>query len=875
MMRQYLAAKEEYPDAILLFRMGDFYEMFLEDARVAAEVLGLTLTTRDKHKADPVPMAGIPYHALHGYLATLVRRGFSVAICEQVEDPRLAKGIVKREVVRVITPGTLSDADLLEARQQNFLAAVALDKQGDSGLRRTFGLSFADISTGEFYLTEFSGPRAQEALLDELGRLEPAELLLPDSAEAETLAGILHGRCPLRRRPAEHFAPTTARAALVEHFRVQSLQGFGCEEMTQAVGAAGANLAYLLETQKTGLPHLRGLHVYRRGRFMVLDEATRRNLELVRTIRENKRRGSLLDHVDRTVTSAGGRLLHAWLLRPLLDLDEIERRQEAVEALRERYILRHELRESLRGVHDLERLCSRIGLRSANARDLVAVRETLLRLPDFRKALEGQEAALLAELRGQLETPAGLLELLERGLGDSPPATVREGGMIRDGYHEELDELRALGRDARGFIQDLEQRERTATGLKGLKVKFNQVFGYFIELPRAQAEQAPEHYLRKQTLVNAERYITPELKTFEEKVLTAKERIEALEYELFNEILDQVQAAIPRLQEIAVALASSDVLAGLAQLAEDENYARPRVTAGDELIIRDGRHPVVEALLGRQSFVPNDTVMATDARRIQLITGPNMAGKSTYIRQVGLIVLLAQMGSFVPAREATIGLVDRIFTRVGASDSLAGGESTFMVEMNETANILNNATARSLVILDEIGRGTATFDGLSIAWATVEYLHAMPHLKCRTLFATHYHELTDLALTHPLIANVSVAVREEAGEVRFLHRVVEGAAGKSFGIQVARLAGMPREVIERAGEILENLEAKAIDPVGDSALGRSPGKRQIKQVEGQFLQLSLFTSETDQLRQRLMKIVPEQLTPLDALKLLDELRKLI
>jgi len=865
MMRQYLEIKEQYPDAILFFRLGDFYEMFLDDAVTASRVLDITLTSRNKGAAEEVPLCGIPYHSCQPYIARLVEHGYKVAICEQVEDPKAAKGIVRREVVRVVSPGLVVDTDTLEPKENNYLLAVAVGRPG------RFGLAVVDITTGEFSLTEVSEP---EGLRGELLRFNPREVLLAAGEEGEALlkelAGILDGR-RIEWLPDWVLAPDRAEGALRAAFDDAPLEAFGCAGLTGAIRAAGGVLHYLEETQKGLLPHLRPPTTSQGGDFMVLDEATRRNLELTATLHDGRRKGSLLGVLDRTVTAMGGRLLKHWINQPLLRIEPIRARHEAVAELVERSLLRDELRAALDGVYDLERLNGKISMAHANAKDLTALRASLERLPGLIGLLAGCESPRLVELRRNIDPLEELCALIAAGIVDDPPFVLRDGGIIRDGFNAELDELRAVSREGKGWIARLESQEKERTGISSLKVRFNKVFGYYIEITRSHLARVPEDYQRRQTLANAERYITPALKEYEEKVLGAEERLTQLEFDLFQGLRQQAAAEGARIQATAAALAELDVFAALAELAHERDYVRPEMDESGDLEIREGRHPVIEAMSLSERFVANDLLMDTRENQILIITGPNMAGKSTFMRQTALIVLLAQMGSLVPAKAARIGVVDRIFTRVGASDNLARGQSTFMVEMTEAANILRHATPRSLIVLDEIGRGTSTFDGLSIAWAVAEYLHDVPETAAKTLFATHYHELIDLALTRERVRNYNIAVKEWNEQIIFLRKIVKGGASHSYGIQVARLAGLPREVIERAREVLKNLESGEFEREGEPRLARGKGRKKAPQSP----QLSLFDSAADPLRQRLAELDVQCLTPLQALNLLDELKALV
>ncbi len=861
MFRQYHAIKRNYPDAILLFRMGDFYEMFYEDAEQASRLLELTLTARGKGTDHLVPMCGFPYHQLDAYTARLVAAGRKVAVCEQLEDPRQAKSLVHRDVVRVVTPGTLTDPEQLEAKRNVWIASLA-------AVAGRLGAALLDLSTGEFLAWEAEGA-PWEALLEHLEPFAPREIVHPDDLSwPEALVEARLVGATLTALDGRAFALPEAGERLARQFGVHSLDGFGLRGRPGAVAAAGGLLGYLQQTQKCALEHLDRIVLHEPEQYVLLDPATRRNLEIERSAREGTRAGSLLDIVDQTQTAAGGRLLRQWLGQPLRDLEAIRRRLDAVEELVRREPLRAALRQVLQGVRDIERLTARAVTGTAHARDLLALRASLAQLPELRQRASQALAPALAEAAAALDPCADLHDLLARALADSPPAALREGGVIRDGYHEELDQLRALRRDGRAFLASLEAREREATGIANLKVRFNKVFGYYIEVSKSNLRLVPPHYQRKQTIAGGERYITPELKQHESRILHAQERIAELEYELFLEVRRRVAEAAGRLKAAARLAAELDVYAGLAELAAAQGYARPQLDTSYALEIEGGRHPVVEQARRRDRFVPNDTQLDGRGKAIMILTGPNMGGKSTYLRQVGLIVLLAHCGSFVPAESARIGVVDRMFCRVGASDALAEGQSTFMVEMCETAHILHHATPRSLVLLDEIGRGTATFDGLSIAWAVVEYLHGRPGGPPRTLFASHYHELTELAVELPQVANFRMAVRETGGRVVFLHKVEPGSADRSYGIHVARLAGVPEPVIRRAREILANLER---DEYGRDGLPRRA--RRARQLPA--AQPTLFGNEdggerTDPLAAEILAELrqqdPDRLTPLEALE---------
>lgn len=797
MMQQYRDAKERHPGMLLLFRMGDFYELFDADAELASKVLGLTLTSRDKS----MPMAGFPHHSLEHHLRKLLQSGHRVAICDQVEDASQAKGLVRREVTRVVTPGTITEDNLLDPRRANHLLAIRPEK-GDN-----VGLAWLDLSTGQFHAADVPWSR----LMDEFSRLAPAEVLCAeqdgdfiDARLQPSLSGTT-----LTRRPNFTFDGDSARAALHRQFNVATLAGFGFDDKQLCLKAAGALLAYVEETLKAGLAHIRRLSPYHAGRFLLMDEVTRRSLELTRSLREGSRDGSLLSVLDRTTTAMGSRLLHAWLVTPLAERERIEARLDAVAELKDENALRQELREVFAEAFDLQRLTSRTSTGRASPRDLSAIAGTLRLLPRVKAKVTARRSALLRELEAGLELCPELRKLLDEALVDDPPHGPRDGGIIRPGYDARLDELREIMRGGKEWIARFQAAEIERTGINSLKVGFNKVFGYYIEITHTHAEKIPADYQRKQTLKNAERYITPELKEYEEKVLTAEEKSHQREYELFLELREQVAAQTPRLLQTAEVLAHLDVLAGLADLAVSRHYVRPELCDDSILHVIDGRHPVLDITLPPGMFVPNDVILGADDGMLWLITGPNMSGKSTFIRQVALLTLMAQMGSFVPARQARVGIADRIFTRVGASDELSRGQSTFMVEMTEAANILNNAGARSLVILDEIGRGTSTYDGVSLAWAITEHLHN--HIGCRSLFASHYHELAQLAETLPGLRNYNVLVREHQEEIVFLHKIAAGSADKSYGIQVARLAGVPSEVLDRARVVLQQLESHHLD----------------------------------------------------------------
>jgi DNA mismatch repair protein MutS len=796
MMQQYQEAKARHPGMLLLFRMGDFFETFGEDAEQASRLLGLTLTSRDKS----IPMAGFPHHQLDSYLRRLLHMGHRVAVCDQVEDAALAKGLVKREVTRVVTPGTLTEDDLLDPRQSNHLAA--LWPHGT-----TVGLAWVELSLGAFHACDVSW----ENLGDELPRLAPSECLIAENAPgpiAERIRAILPS-ATLAARPDWTFDPTTARAVLYDQFTVGTLAGFGFDDQQPCVTAAGALVFYLRETVRAKLAHLRRLQPYRPAQFLFLDDVTRRSLELTQTLRDGSREGSLLSVIDRTVTAMGARQLHDWLLHPLTEVTAIEARLDAVEELVNEYTLRRDLREQLGEAYDLQRLTARVSTGRATPRDLGAVARTLRLLPKFKAKLTARRSPLLIDLEKRVELCPDLREALDAALVDEPPQNPRDGGVFRRGYHTELDELHAIARGGKEWIASFQADEVRRTGIGSLKVGYNQVFGYYIEVTNAHTAKIPANYSRKQTLKNAERYITPELKEFEEKIVGAEDKIQQLEYVLFVALRERVAEQTDRLLQTAETLAAIDTLSSLAELASAQQYRRPEMSEDPHLEIRDGRHPVLEQILPPGTFVPNAVHLDQESGRFWIITGPNMSGKSSYIRQIALLTLLAHMGSFVPARKARVGITDRIFTRMGASDELHRGQSTFMVEMTEAANILNNATPRSLVILDEIGRGTSTYDGLALAWAITEHLH--DQVGCRTLFATHYHELAQLAETLTGLRNYNVLVHEVRDEIVFLHKIAPGSADKSYGIHVAQLAGIPGDVLERARDVLAELEARHVE----------------------------------------------------------------
>ena len=858
-MRQFFEAKRQHRDAILFFRMGDFYEMFYEDALTAARALELTLTSRSKdNNGGAIPMCGIPHHAADTYVTRLVRKGFRVAICEQMEDPKKAKGLVRREVVRVVSPGTLTDAGYLDAREPAFLMAIAPAAPGPG-----YGAALLDLSTGEFTTAEYLGPDGRQALLDELAVLRPREVIAPiGSPDPAAMVEALRLGTAITPVDAWAFETEAARRALITQLQTQSLFGFGLEEHPAAVSAAGALVHYLRETQKVDLAHIREVS-YRIGAdYLTIDPTTLRNLNVIEGA-DGGRAGSLLHEIDRTVTSMGGRLLRAWLLRPLLSLERIQDRLDAVEEFAFRSTERAKVQDTLKSVHDMERLVARAALGTAGPRDLVALRQSLAAVPRVRMHLQELRAPLIGSLAAELDDLPELRQELEATLLDEPPAFARDGGAIRDGVDGELDELRDISRSGKRRIAEMEEAERARTGINSLKIRYNRVFGYYIEISKSNLGNVPADYLRKQTIAGGERFITPALKEYEDKVLGADERILEREIELFEALRRRVAAEAPRVQETARGLASLDVLASLAETASVHNYTKPQMHAGDELHATDVRHPIVERHAS-EAFVPNDVSLDGSAQQLIILTGPNMGGKSTYLRQTALLALLAQAGSFVAARTAKLPIVDRIFARVGASDNIARGQSTFMVEMQETANILHTASSRSLVILDEIGRGTATFDGLSLAWAVAEYLATNPRARPKTIFATHYHELTDLADAVPSVVNFHVVVREWKDDIVFLRKVTSGRSDRSYGIQVARLAGLPPTVVARAREILNGLERDELSRGGRPSLsGEGVRSRQL----GLF-QAPAPAVEEHPLLAKLRDVDVDNLTPLQALSLI-------
>ena len=857
MLKQFVDIKELYPDSIIFFRAGDFYEMFFEDAEKASRILGITLTSRGSYDGKKVPMCGVPHHSSRSYIAKLIENGRKVAVCEQVEEPGQGKGIVKREVVRVVTPGSIID-EIGEERNDNlYMAAIS----GGNGL---YGLAHVDLSTGEFRVTEVDEWRE---LIDELGRIDPAELLLSEGDNLSHHREFLRYRIEVLRGDA--YIKDRAEHLLKEQLGVNSLKVFGCDGLKEGVYAAGALVHYLKETQKINPGHIKEIVTYRLGDYMFLDESTVRNLELYETMKRRSIRGSLFQVIDRTVTPMGSRLLKRWTGYPLIDLYKIRRRLAAVANLRDNRVCREDIRELLNGIYDLERLNGRVSLGRANARDLIALKLSILRLPAVKTRLADSTSELLSDISSSLDSLQDIAEIIDKAICDNPPVSLKEGGLIREGFNHELDDLISITRDGKAWIADLALTEKTKTGISTLKVGYNKIYGYYIEVSKANLHLVPQDYIRKQTLVNGERYVTESLKEYEEKVLGAEEKKIDLEYEIFEQIRGRIASQSGRIKETARYIAEIDALAGLADTAELNGYVCPEVNDGGIIEIFDGRHPVIEQTVKDEDFVPNDIRLDDNEQEFLIITGPNMAGKSTILRQVALTVLMAQMGGFVPASKATIGIVDRIFTRIGASDDIAKGQSTFMVEMDETANILRHATTKSLVILDEIGRGTSTYDGLSIAWAVAEALHDRDNKGVRTLFATHYHELTDLMSTKFRVKNFNIAVKEWKDRIIFLRKLVPGGTSRSYGVQVARIAGIPEEVIERAKEILSNLEKGEIDDLGRPRLARSNQTQNSQSTS----QMNLFGWHNEGLIKRIRELDISSITPLDALVELDRIKK--
>lgn len=869
MMQQYLETKKEYPDCILFYRLGDFYEMFFEDAVTASRELEITLTGKSCGQEERAPMCGVPYHAVDNYLNKLVSKGYKVAICEQMEDPKSTRGIVKREVIRVVTPGTNLNVQALDDSKNNYLLCVTY-------FPGKIGLSVADVTTGDYFLTEVDDLRR---LQDEINKYAPSEIICNEpffvsGYDTDDLKNRLH--VSVYSLAPHYFDEENCKKTLMRHFRVNTLKGLGIEDFPVGMTAAGALLLYLYETQKTSLSHFTHLYPYLSSTYMLLDSSTRRNLELIETLREKQKKGSLLGVLDRTKTALGGRLLRKYIEQPLIDGEQIARRLDAVEALCMRSVDREEMREYLHAIYDLERLLGKVSYKTANPRDLLALRNSLAMLPSLRMVLADFETPLLQEIRENMDPLQDIHKLIEDAIAEEPPIAIREGGIIKAGFNETVDSLKKAKTDGKQWLAALEEEDRERTGIKNLRIKYNKVFGYYFEVTNSYRDQVPEDYVRKQTLANAERYTTPRLKELEDTILNAEDKLAALEYDLFCEIRDAIAGEVERIQKTARAVAKLDVFASLAFVAEQNHYVRPALNEKGVIDIREGRHPVVEQMIHNDMFIPNDTHLDDRKHCIAVITGPNMAGKSTYMRQVALIVLMAQIGSFVPAKRADIGIVDRIFTRVGASDDLASGQSTFMVEMNEVANILRNATRNSLLVLDEIGRGTSTFDGLSIAWAVIEHISNRRILGAKTLFATHYHELTELEGKMDNVNNYCIAVKEQGDDIVFLRKIVKGGADKSYGIQVAKLAGVPDMVIDRAKEIVEQLSDNDItEKVQSIEIDRGKGERKkaVRYDEVDLEQISLFDTVKDEdVIQELKEIDISNLTPLDALNTLYRLQ---
>ena len=870
MMQHYMETKKEYPDCILFYRLGDFYEMFFGDALTASKELEITLTGKECGLKERAPMCGVPFHAVESYLYRLVQKGYKVAIAEQMEDPKTAKGLVKREVIRVVTPGTITSAQALDETKNNYLMGIVY-------LDGRYGISTADITTGEFLVTEVETDRE---LFDEINKFSPSEIICNNAfymsgVDLEELKNRYN--VVVSSLDSHFFGDDSCRKILREHFRVGALKGLGLEDYSTGVIAAGAVLQYMYETQKSTLEHITAITPYSTGQYMMIDTSTRRNLELVETMREKQKRGTLLWVLDKTKTAMGARLLRTYIEQPLICREEILRRQDAVEELNMSYISREELCEYLNPIYDLERLIGRISYKTANPRDLVAFKTSLEMLPHIKRLMGEFRAPLLKELEEQLDPLADLYQLIDRAIEDDPPVTVREGGMIKEGFSEEADKLRSARTDGKAWLAQLEAREKEKTGIKNLKIKFNKVFGYYFEVTNSFKDMVPDYFIRKQTLTNAERFMTDELKQLEDMILGAEDKLVSLEYDLFCQVRDSIAAQVLRIQQTARAIAAVDVFCSLSVVATRRNYVKPSINEKGAIHIKNGRHPVVEQMIRDDLFVANDTFLDNGKNRLSVITGPNMAGKSTYMRQVALIVLMAQLGSFVPAQEADIGICDRIFTRVGASDDLASGQSTFMVEMTEVANILRNATKNSLLVLDEIGRGTSTFDGLSIAWAVIEHISNTRLLGAKTLFATHYHELTELEGTIAGVKNYCIAVKEQGDDIVFLRKIVRGGADKSYGIQVAKLAGVPETVISRAKEIAAELtdaditaRAKEIAQVNSNM---TQHKAVPKPDEVDMQQLSFFdTVKDDDIIRELDGLEISTMTPIDALNTLYRLQ---
>ena len=868
MMQHYLQVKEEYPGCIIFYRLGDFYEMFFEDAKVVSKELELTLTGRACGLEERAPMCGVPFHAADTYLNRLVQKGYKVAICEQVEDPSTAKGMVKREVVRIATPGTNIDMQALDETKNNYIMCIVYSVE-------KFGIAISDVTTGDFLVTEVDSERK---LLDEINKFSPSEIICNDAFymsgfDVDDLKDRIH--IAVTSLDSWYFGEDLAKETLLSHFKIHTLEGLGLADYDCGVMASGVLLKYLYETQKNSLSNILSIHPYSIGKYMIIDSSSRRNLELVETLREKQKRGSLLWVLDKTKTAMGARLLRSYVEQPLIDKKEILKRQEFISVLNKHEITREELREYLNPIYDLERLITRITYQTANPRDLIAFRNSLEMLPAIEMLLEDLSCDLIAEIRDEFDNLRDLYDLLCESIQEEPPISSRDGDIIKEGFHEEVDKLRAAKTEGKSWLAQLEASEKEKTGIKNLRIKYNKVFGYYLEVTNSFKDMVPDYFIRKQTLTNAERYITPELKELEDTILGSEDRLTSLEYELFKAVRDHLADNVARIQRTAKAVAKIDVFASLALVASRNNYCKPKINESGIIDIKNGRHPVVEKMITNDMFIDNDTYLNNANNRIAIITGPNMAGKSTYMRQTALIVLMAQIGSFVPASSANIGFVDRIFTRVGASDDLASGQSTFMVEMNEVANILRNATSNSLLILDEIGRGTSTFDGLSIAWAVVEHISNTKLIGAKTLFATHYHELTELEGKLSGVNNYCIAVKEKGDDIVFLRKIIKGGADKSYGIQVAKLAGLPDSVIERAKEIVNELINNDITEVVRNISVDTSSKKTKKMHldEVDLTQMSLFdTISDDDIINELRTVDIGNLTPLEALNKLYELQ---
>ncbi|KAF0152830.1 MAG: DNA mismatch repair protein MutS [Ignavibacteria bacterium] len=858
LMAQYAKVKESYPDTVLLFRVGDFFETFEEDAKTASKVLGITLTKRANGAAGEVPLAGFPHHAIDNYLPKLVRAGYRVAVCEQMENPKFAKGIVKREVVEVVTPGVAISDKLLEHKKNNYILSIYTENE-------IAGLAFADISTGEFQTYEVK----QSELAQQFGAINPAEILIPKKLK-QTLEPIINKAVPNARITKIDdwiFDFSYGSELMTNHLKTKNLKGFGIENLYNGICAAGAALNYLRETQKVNLTHINKIIRFNPSEYMLLDYSTKRNLEITFTMQDGDREGSLISILDKTETSMGGRMLKKWITSPLRKLEQILKRQECVEEFVNKKTLRKNIQNELREIADLERLISKVCTGRANPREIVSLKLSLKKIPLIKQLLDQSTVETITAINNKLNPLESIVEKIESAIADDAPISISDGGIIRKGFNAELDELRSLSTNAKNWIANLQKTERERTKISSLKVSYNKVFGYYIEISNANKEKAPDNYIRKQTLVNGERFITPELKEYEDKILNAQENIQNLEYKLFDEIRTYVSLETEAIQETAQLISMLDCYQSLAECAVEYNYSKPVLNNSDNLEIIEGRHPVVERILPPgEKFTSNNCKLSSSEEQIIILTGPNMAGKSVYLRQIGLLVLMAQIGSYIPAKQAAIGLVDRIYTRVGASDNISAGESTFLVEMQEAANILNNATNKSLILLDEIGRGTSTFDGISIAWAITEYLHENPNLSAKTLFATHYHELNEMADIFPRIRNYKVDVREYGDKVIFLHKVTPGGADHSYGIHVAQMAGLPQFVTNRAKEILVNLEGKELTPY-------EVKKAKMKKFKQDDMQINLFEMKDELLRKEISDIAIDSLTPLEALNKLSKLKK--